>query len=140
MYIILAISSRLVDGAAALISERKDIVTWSEFKDLLIQHFGDPRSDECIVLELENLKIKTEESYLDFCNRVQSVSSVLLLKVNNILNKELRQIKNIFYNNTSLNVFLYNLPENLVQIVRLKAPKSLESALSVVLEEMNFQG
>lgn len=139
VYIMHAITSRLVDRAAALISEREDIVTWSEFKDLLIQHFGDPRSEECIAIELENLKIKTGESYLDFCNRVQSVRSVLLSKVNHIVNEEIRQSKIIIYNNTSLNVFLYNLPENLVRIVRLKTPKSLESALSVVLEEMNFQ-
>lgn len=37
-----------------------------------------------------------------------------------------------------MNVFLCNLPENLVRIVRLKAPSTLESALSIVLEEVNF--
>ena len=39
----------------------------------------------------------------------------------------------------TLNVFLYNLPEDLVRIVRLKSPKTLEDALTVVLEEINFR-
>ncbi|CAH2093985.1 unnamed protein product [Euphydryas editha] len=111
MYLMHAITSRLLDRAASLISEREDIVSWSDFKELIIQHFGDPRSEECIAIELEILKIKTGESYLDFCNRIQSVRSVLLSKVNQILNEEIKQSKIIIYNHTSLNVFLYNLPE-----------------------------
>lgn len=35
-------------------------------------------------------------------------------------------------------VFLFNLPEDLVTIVRLKAPATLEQALEIVLEEENF--
>ncbi|KPJ20553.1 hypothetical protein RR46_00080 [Papilio xuthus] len=38
----------------------------------------------------------------------------------------------------SMNVFLYNLPEDLLRIVRLKGCNSLEDALSIVLEEVNF--
>lgn len=47
-----SVMSRLVDNAAALISERDDIVSWSDFKNLLIQHFGDPRNEECIAIDL----------------------------------------------------------------------------------------
>ncbi|KAL0811969.1 hypothetical protein ABMA28_009367 [Loxostege sticticalis] len=74
----------------------KDVLAWSDLKELLQRHFGDPRSEACINIELESLKIKSGESYLDFCNRMQ------------------------------------------LRIVRLKAPATLEAALSVVLEETNF--
>lgn len=137
-YVMHLIMSRLVDNAAALISEREDISTWDEFKELLTQHFGDPRSEDCIAIELESMKIRPSETYLDFCNRIQSVRSVLISKVNLHPDVVLRKSKITIYNNTSLNVFLYNLPENMVRIVRLKAPKSLEEALGIVMEEVNF--
>lgn len=138
LYVYNVLTSRLTEEAAALLSEREDIVTWSELKELLIQHFGDPRSEACINIELESLKIKSGESFLDFCNRIQSVRSLLMSKVNMIADSDLKRAKLIIYNNTALNVFLYNLPENMVRVVRLKAPATLEAALTVVLEEVNF--
>lgn len=138
LYVMHAITSRLAGNAAALISEREDIVTWEEFKELLIQHFGDPRSEECLAIELETLRIRNGESFLDFCNRIQSVRSILISKVNRLSSSTMRESKITIYNNTSLNVFLYNLPENMVRIVRLKEPSTLEQALSFVLEEVNF--
>lgn len=138
LYVYHSITSRLTENAASLLSEQEDVLAWSDLKELLQRHFGDPRSEACISIELESLKIKSGESYLDFCNRIQSVRSLLISKVNATQDKDIKKAKLTIYNNTALNVFLYNLPENLVRIVRLKAPATLEAALSVVLEEMNF--
>lgn len=138
LYIYHVVTSRLAGDAAALLSEREDVESWSQLKALLEQHFGDPRSEECINIELESLKIKTGETYLAFCNRIQTVRSNLISKLNTQTNKELKTAKIAIYNNTALNVFLYNLPESMVRIVRLKSPATLEAALSVVLEEVNF--
>lgn len=65
-------------------------------------------SEECIAIELETLKINSGESYLDFRNRIQHTRSTLIAKVN------------VIDDNMALNVFLYNLPEDLLRIVRLK--------------------
>lgn len=138
IYVLHAITSRLTDNAAALLSEREDVTNWSALKELLQQHFGDPRSEECISIELESSKIKSGESYLDFCCRVQNIRSLLISKVNLMGDTELKRAKIAIYNNMALNVFLYNLPENMVRVVRLKTPSTLEDALSVVLEEVNF--
>lgn len=105
----------------------------------MIQHFGDPRSEECVAIELETLKIKQSESYLQFCSRIQDIRAILISKVNQNSSTTLREAKTIIYNNTSLNVFMYNLPEHMVRIVRIKNPTSLEDALKYVLEEVNFQ-
>lgn len=137
-YLMHVVTSRLTGDAAALISERLDIRTWAEFKELLELHFGDPRSEECLAIELETIKIKHSESHTDFCARIQTVKSVLLSKVNQISDQNLRISKTAIYNNTALQVFLYNLPENMVRVVRLKQPRTLEEALSIVLEEVNF--
>lgn len=133
------ITSKLKGKAAALLSERGDLETYSEFKSLMIQHFGDPRSEECVAIELETLKIKSNESYLEFCSRIQDIRAILISKVNQNGSATLREAKNVIYNNTSLNVFMYNLPEHMVRIVRLKNPSTLEEALQFVLEEVNFQ-
>lgn len=139
LYMYHAITSRLAGNAAELLSERDDIMSWAELRTLLIQHFGEPRSEECLAIEMEAMKIKQGESFLDFCNRVQSVRSMLISKVNQLLDPNIKSSKLIIYNNLSLNVFLYNLPENLVRLVRLKNPATLEHALAIVLEEVNFE-
>lgn len=138
IYVFNAITSRLVGDAAALISEREDITSWSALKSILQQHFGDPRSEECINIELETCKIKSGESFLEFCCRIQNIRSLLISKVNLIPDAEIKRAKIAIYSNTALNVFLYNLPEDMVRVVRLKAPSTLEAALSIVLEEVNF--
>ncbi|KAG7295193.1 hypothetical protein JYU34_022162 [Plutella xylostella] len=138
LYLYHSITSRLTDDAAALVSEREDVDTWSALKSLLVQHFGDPRSEECIAIELETLKLKANEPYTEFCNRIQTVRSILFSKVNELTDENTKRSKIAIYNNTALNVFLYSLPENMVRIVRLKGPDTLENALSIVLEEVNF--
>lgn len=138
LYVYHCITSRLINDAAALLSEREDVMTWSELKALLIQHFGDPRSEQCIAIELEMFKIRHNESYLDFCKRIQTARSILISKVNRLGDEDIKRSKIDIYNNTALNVFLYNLPEHLVRIVRLRKPATLEEALSIVLEEVDF--
>lgn len=138
LYVFHAISSRLVGKAANLLSERDDITNFETLQAILIQHFGDPRSEECIAIELEQLKIKTGESYIEFCHRIQHTRSTLFAKVNLLTDEGVKAAKMIVYNNLSLNVFLFNLPEDLIRIVRLKGCTNLEAALSIVTEEVNF--
>lgn len=139
-YLFHIITSRLSGDAANLVGERELIHTWEELKELLNQHFGDPRSEECLAMELESLKRNRNESYVDFCHRIQQLRSSLFSKVSETIDDaNLRTAKHHIYNNTSLNVFLYNLPAYLVRLVRLRNVTILEDALKIVLEEQNFQ-
>lgn len=139
-YLFHVITSRLSGEAAKIVGERDQIVNWEELKELLNQNFGDPRTEECLSLELENLKLSKNESYLEFCHRIQQVRSILYSKLNSTINNiALRQAKINIYDNTALNIFLYNLPAYLVRLVRLRNVLTLEDALKVVLEEQNFQ-
>lgn len=138
LYVFHSLSSRLSGRAANLLSERNDICAWDRLTEILIQHFGDPRSEECIAIELEQLKIKSGESYIELCHRIQHTRSTLFAKVNLLTDEGVKAAKMIVYNNLALNVFLYNLPEDLIRIVRLKGCTNLESALSIVTEEVNF--
>lgn len=139
-YLFHVITSRLVGEAAALVGERDQIESWTELKSLLQEHFGDPRTEDCLVLELESTKIQMGENYEDFCHRIQHMRSVLIAKVNETTtDQSLRSSKHSIYTNTSLRVFLHNLPPYLVRLVRMRNVTSLEAALRIVLEEQNFQ-
>jgi hypothetical protein len=139
-YLYHVVTSRLSGEAANLVGERDSISTWEELKELLCQHFGDPRTEDCIAMELESCKIVKGESYLDFCHRLQHIRSVLFSKLfDTIQNDNLRLAKQEIYNYTTFNVFLYNLPPFLVRLVRIRGVNTLEEALKIVLEEQNFQ-
>lgn len=135
------LTSKLDGKAAAVVSEIVTFANYEEFKTLLIQHFGDARNEECVAIDLESMKIKPQEPYIEFCNRVQDMRSLLLSKVRlrHEGQPEIITAKKIIYDNTALNVFLFNLPEHMVRTVRLKNPNNLEAALTMVLEEVNFQ-
>lgn len=92
-YVFHCITSRLVGKAAILVSERENVTTWEGLKDLLVQHFGDPRSEACIAIELENIRIKQGESYIDFCHRIQNVRSSLISKVNLLADEGIKAAK-----------------------------------------------
>lgn len=139
-YLFHVVTSRLSGEAASLVGERDSIGTWDELKKLLNQHFGDPRTEDCLAMELESCKINKGESYLDFCHRIQRMRSVLFAKISEtIIDDSLRTAKQIIYSNRAMNVFLYNLPPFLVRLVRLRDVTTLEDALKIVLEEQNFQ-
>lgn len=138
LYVYHCITSKLTGRAAALLSDHQDLVSWDILKGILIQHFGDPRSEECIAMELEGLKIKQGESFIQFCQKIQNIRSSLFAKLNLISDQGVKAAKMIIYNNLAMNVFLFNLPEDMIRIVRLKGCSTLEMALSIVTEEVNF--
>lgn len=139
-YLFHVLTSRLSGEAASLVGERDSIDTWDELKKLLNQHFGDPRTEDCLAMELESCRINRGESYLDFCHRIQRMRSVLFAKISEtIIDDSLRKAKQIIYSNRAMNVFLFNLPPFLVRLVRLRDVTTLEDALKIVLEEQNFQ-
>ncbi|KAG7300853.1 hypothetical protein JYU34_015194 [Plutella xylostella] len=108
----------MIGNAAALISESEHIKTWLELKTILLQHFGDQRSEDCILMELEVVTIKSDETFLPLCHRILIVRSNLFSKVNQCPDKDVRENKYNIYNHIALTVFLYNLPKGLMRIVR----------------------
>lgn len=139
-YLFHVITSRLAGEAANLVGEREQIESWIELKQLLSQHFGDPRTEDCLAMELESIKINRGESYQDFCHRIQHIRSLLFAKLSETVNDlNFRIAKQHIYNNTSFKVFIYNIPAYLVRMVRLRNVTTLEGALKIVLEEQNFQ-
>ncbi|OWR54536.1 cytadhesion [Danaus plexippus plexippus] len=83
LYLLHTITSRLVDRAASLLSERGDVNSWNKLKDLLIENYSDTRSEESIELEFQSLKINPSENFSSFYKRLQALHRILISKVDN---------------------------------------------------------
>lgn len=137
-YLMQVVTSRLRGDAAAFISEHGDVNDWETFKTLIKQQFDDPRSEACLAMVLENLKIQSNENYSIFYRRIQSLKSILLSKVDQTSDANMKKSKHDFYDHVALHVFLYNLPEDVITIIRMKGPTTLAEALTMVLDETTF--
>ncbi|KAM3955008.1 uncharacterized protein ACR2FA_011122 [Aphomia sociella] len=138
VYVMHAITSRLTENAAALVSDNNDITSFEKLREFLTIHFGDYRNEEFTAAELDHLKIMNGETHSDFCNRIRVALYILISKVNKNDDEIMRQFKIDIYKKKALNVFLFNLPTDIVRIVRLRSPQTLEEALGIVLEETSF--
>lgn len=138
IYNLHVVLNRLSGDAAAIVNERYDVVNWEQLKDILCQHFSDPRSEKTILSELESMKIYKGEKYLHFYKRIQTVRGKLLSKINLLNEEELRKPKTNMCKEMSLKVFLSNLRGQIFDTVRTVKPQSLEEALEVVLEAEQF--
>jgi hypothetical protein len=80
---------------------------------------------------------------LNFGQRIQTVRSQLSAKVNSLSVLEMSDAtKTIYlkqYDNMALKTFIRGLTGTLQSIIRLRDPKSLETAMNLVVEEQNFQ-
>lgn len=82
----------------------------------MFTHFGVPSSEHYIAIELKNLKIKHNESYLEFYNRNQNDRSTLFHKINLLEYDQVKHVKMTIYSIA----FLYKIPEDIIRVIRLK--------------------
>lgn len=139
-YLYEVLTSRLTGQAAILIAEQEGIATWDELKVSLSKHFGDHRNEHGLKLALEGLIIKRDESYLEFCQRIQHHLGILLAKVTEtVADPGARRSKSELYHQLAFDTFTYNLPQRFVELIHDKGVNRLEDALRVVLERQNLQ-
>lgn len=142
-YLIKAIISKLSGRAIIAIGSRPELKKWPEIRQALYQRFGDTRDIDCLCQELLNMRPRYKESYLDFAERLQLLRSKLAMKINSLpetnMNKDTKIAQLELYDQTALKTFIRGLRGNFQNIIRIKNPSSLESAISLLIEEQNFQ-
>ena len=138
-YLIAAISSKLVGQAQTALNNRLEINTWEQIKDLLNKSFGDPRDLECSVQELIHLRINFKESLQTFADRVQTLRSLIMSKLQSAdMPTNQKQGLALSYNLLALNTFVANLPEKYEIMIRTNHVDSLEDAINIVRREEQF--
>lgn len=140
-YLIRVIQAKLVGRAQVLVGSRMELNTWNLIKDALTQCFGDQRNIECLEQDLLMARPLRNENSLDFGRRLQVLRSSLAQRIGSDtqLDNQTKAIHLRQYDQMSLRTFIRGLPTPLQSIIRLKSPNSLETAITYINEEENFQ-
>lgn len=142
-YLIKIIKSRLSGEAQALIGSRR-LSTWHEIKTLLTLNFLDQRSEDCLLNDLTGESPKKNENPYSFGQRIKDTLNLLLTKMQLEATAELIQLiplKTTLYKNTALQTYKRGLMKygNIGELLYIKNPQTLETAMSDVLEYQNWQ-
>jgi hypothetical protein len=142
-YLLRVVIGKLTGRAQALVATKTELNSWPLIKRTLRSCFGDQRNIDCLEQDLIFLRPFKNESPLNFGQRIQTVRSQLSAKVNSLSVLEMSDAtKTIYlkqYDNMALKTFIRGLTGTLQSIIRLRDPKSLETAMNLVVEEQNFQ-
>lgn len=138
-FIFRSLLGKLTHRALQIVGSRTELTTWLEIKNLLVLTFGDQRNIECLAQDLIYLKPNKTETPYQFGMRLQDARSLLASKINSSelkIDEKLIHLKN--YDDITLKTFIRGLNGQLQNNVRLRDPKTLESAMNLVIEEENF--
>lgn len=142
-YLLRIVRMKLINHAQILVGCRMELDTWDKIKNALTDCFGDKRSLECLEQDLFMAMPNRNENSLDFAKRLQVLRSTLAQKINSFPNTHMDGATKLIhlrqYDQVCLRAFIRGLPAQLQSIIRLKAPDCIETAMSLIIEEDNFQ-
>lgn len=122
---------------------RNELDSWDSIKNALQNCFGDNRNLECLEQDLFLARPNKGESTLDFAKRLQILRSQLAQKLTLIPETTIPNASKIIYLNQyeqiTLRTFIRSLNGPLQSIIRLRNPANLETAITLITEEENFQ-
>lgn len=136
------IMGKLTDRAQILIGARQELNSWFLIKQELRNTFGDRQSLDNLEQCLFTLTLNKNEHPLDFAKRIQLTRSKLAFKINSLSVTEMSANTKLIhlrqYESQSLKVFLRNLNIRLRDKISVQRPDTLETAMSLFLEDENF--
>ena len=132
-YLLKIIKSRFTGEAQSLIGSRK-LSTWSEIKSLLELNFLDQRSEDCLLNDLTCETPRKNENPYTYGQRIKDMLNLLLTKMQTCTQQDLVPLKTTLYKNTALQSYKRGLMKygNLGEIIYIKDPQTLETAMSCV--------
>ena len=133
---------KLRGRALQAVSSNEDVVTWTALRTLLLQNFGDQRSEQCLFSDLAAMRPHKNEGPYDYGKRIKLALQLLLsnVKLNDAVANS-RALKTVNYKNMALQIYLQGLLEidnNIGIMVQVKQPADLEAAMNNVIEVENF--
>lgn len=114
--------------------------TWLDLKTTLISNFGDQRSELNLTIDLAKTRQNSKESPIEFYNRIRTLLATFNSKIS--LGNEDIAIKNYKLTNTknlALRAYLSGLNEPFGSLLRGRNPDSLESAVSIIRDELDIR-
>lgn len=134
-YVFCMISSKFINEASDFVSCRSDLTDWPMLKDALRNKFGDLTDRKILAHQFKNLKIKPNEEFNDFIERLKSFQNKLNLKtqVDPTITAAQRVTYREIHEQTAIEVLYSNCPPMLQTILDVKNPLTLNEASSTVL-------
>lgn len=133
------ILSKLRDRAKTLICSRNELNTWVLVKDAIYSYFGDKRDFGQLVQEFNNTRMMQREDPISFGHRLQDLLSQLMTKLSQSTSVTHKVARAEIYAQTALEVYLLNLPEEIQVHVKPLQPNSLEEAIGLARDAVNFR-
>lgn len=133
---------KLTGKALQVVSCNEQCITWTSLKTLLLDHFGDQRSEACLFNDLVTIRPTKSEAAYAFGQRIKETLQLLLTQVKlRDDNANSRILKQTNYKGTALQIYLQGLLEidHIIGImVQVKQPADIETAMSYVIDAENF--
>ena len=133
---------RLRAKAREAVDANKMPTTWPELKNILIHSFGDKRSEDVLVYDLNSLCPRRDDTTASYANKIKTTLYTLLSKINlEEDDAQLRQIKLTQFNQIALRTYLFGLDlinSNIGMEVKLRSPPDIETAEAYALEAINY--
>lgn len=133
------IISKLKDAAREVINI-SGATTIAEIRAELVRNFSDPRNENSLIFDLNNLRQSNAETAHEFHDRVRK----LLNTISNYLsiheaNADVRRFKQNLYNQQGLQVFLAGLRNPHGLMVRTRGPRTMLEAINFIKNEENIR-
>lgn len=132
------IKTKLTDNARA-VSRTRDFCDWISLKNHLLDVYTDKRTLSQRQLELNSCKQNTGENVMSFANRIELCYINAMQSLDDALTNEAKNACVNLLKNEALQVFLSGLQKDLSLLVKSQKPDSLESAISIALQEEQEQ-
>lgn len=132
--VLAAIKSKLVDDARNFLLSRPDLIDWNVIKVALRQKFGDPITYLILMQQLQYIKINKNENILEFVDRLKNFMRRIISKIQcEVQEQDSKSILISQVEHTSVLILTANSPQTLKTMLMLQLPKTLDAALTHVV-------
>lgn len=138
--LLLSAARNRLKGAALEVVTGQTINSWNDLKLLLIENFGDQRSELNLKIDISRLKQFSKETPIEYFNRCRSLLAILKSKI--ALGDDdqiIKEYKITEAKNLTLTAYTSGLIEPLGSFIRGRAPQTLEIALTYVKNELDIR-
>lgn len=129
-----------LEGKAEEVVGIRGANSWIDIKSTLIQNFGDHRDENCLNLDLVNMRQRSNETPYQFHERIIHILNTICNYIDlhgNDANEKI--FKRNFFTKQALKSYLAGLREPLGPIIRAMRPDSIAQALQFISEENNIK-
>lgn len=138
--LLLSAARNRIKGAALEVVTGQTINSWDNLKNILIENFGDQRSELNLSIDMSRLHQNQKENPIEFYNRCRSLLAIINSKI--ALINDPPAIKNYKLSNAknlTLKTFISGLTEPLGSFIRSRSPATLENALTYIKDELDIR-